>query len=61
MASVTLGGMNLPVSYAGLAPGEVGVYQINVTVPGNPPTGLGLPLVINQGGGSISVAMRVIP
>jgi uncharacterized protein (TIGR03437 family) len=60
-ASVTLGGMNLPVSYAGLAPGEVGVYQINVTVPGNIPTGLGLPLNINQGSGSISVAMRVIP
>jgi uncharacterized protein (TIGR03437 family) len=61
VASVTLGGMNLPVSYAGLAPGEVGVYQINVTVPGNIPTGLGLPLNINQGSGSISVAMRVIP
>ncbi len=60
-ASVTLGGMNLPVSYAGLAPGEVGVYQINVIVPGNIPTGLGLPLNINQGSGSISVAMRVIP
>ena len=41
--------------------GEVGVYQINVTVPGGTPTGLGLPLVINQGNGSVSVAMRVIP
>jgi uncharacterized protein (TIGR03437 family) len=60
-ATVTLGGMNLPVIYAGLAPGEVGVYQINVTVPGGTPTGLGLPLVINQGDGSVSVAMRVIP
>jgi uncharacterized protein (TIGR03437 family) len=59
--TVTLGGMNLPVIYAGLAPGEVGVYQINVTVPGNTPVGLGLPLVINQGDGSVSVAMRVIP
>jgi len=59
--SVTLGGMNLPVGYAGLAPGEVGVYQINVTVPGNIPTGLSLPLVINQGEGTSSVSMRVIP
>jgi uncharacterized protein (TIGR03437 family) len=59
--SVTLGGMNLPVSYAGLAPGEVGVYQINVTVPGNIPTGLGLPLAISQGDGNVSVNMRVIP
>jgi uncharacterized protein (TIGR03437 family) len=53
--------MNLPVSYAGLAPGEVGVYQINVTVPGNIPAGLGLPLAINQGAGNVSVSMRVIP
>ena len=59
--TVTLGGMNLPVTYAGLAPGEVGVYQINVIVPGNAPVGLGLPLVVNQGNGSVSVAMRVIP
>ena len=58
--SVTLGGNNLPVTFAGLAPGEVGVYQINVTVPGNTPTGLGLPLTINQGTGTVSVAMRVI-
>ena len=41
--------MNLPVCYAGLAPGEVGVYQINVTVPGGAPVGLGMPLTINQG------------
>ena len=61
LVSVTLGGMNLPVSYAGLAPGEVGVDQINVTVPGNIPTGLNLPLVINQGAGTVSVLMRVIP
>lgn len=59
--TVTLGGMNLPVSYAGLAPGEVGVYQINVTVPGGTPTGLSLPLTINEGDGTITVSMRVIP
>lgn len=59
--TVSLGGMSLPVLYAGLAPGEVGVYQINVTVPANTPTGLSQPLTINQGAGSISVSMRVIP
>jgi uncharacterized protein (TIGR03437 family) len=59
--SVTLGGQGLPVTYAGLAPGEVGVYQINVTVPGGTPNGLSLPLVITQGGNSVSVSMRVIP
>jgi uncharacterized protein (TIGR03437 family) len=59
--NVTLGGMNLPVIYAGLAPGEVGVGQINVTVPGNAPTGLGMPLTITQGSANVSVPMRVIP
>jgi uncharacterized protein (TIGR03437 family) len=59
--TVSLGGMNLPVLYAGLAPGEVGVYQINVQVPGNAPVGLGMPLTINQGAGAVTVSMRVIP
>jgi uncharacterized protein (TIGR03437 family) len=58
--TVTLGGVNLPVSFAGLAPGEVGVYQINVVVPGNTPTGISLPLTINQGAGTVTVSMRVI-
>jgi uncharacterized protein (TIGR03437 family) len=57
---VTLGGMNLPVTYAGLAPGEVGVYQINVSVPGGTPTGISLPLTINQGAGTVTVSMRVV-
>jgi uncharacterized protein (TIGR03437 family) len=47
---VTLGGANLSVEYAGLAPGEVGVYQINAVVPPNAPQGLSIPLIVNQGG-----------
>jgi uncharacterized protein (TIGR03437 family) len=58
--TVTLGSTALSVSYAGLAPGEVGVYQINATVPGGVDTGLSLPLTITQGTGAISVSMRVI-
>jgi uncharacterized protein (TIGR03437 family) len=58
--AVTLGGMNLPVTYAGLAPGEVGVNQINVNVPGGVPTGISLPLTITQGAGTITVSMRVV-
>ena len=37
--------------FAGLAPGEVGVYQINVTVPGWRAPGLSIPLSIKQGAG----------
>jgi uncharacterized protein (TIGR03437 family) len=47
---VTLGGVSLGVEFAGLAPGEVGVYQINATVPGDAPQGLSVPLVVTQGG-----------
>src|SRR5579864_8649354 len=56
--TVTLGGTQLPLLYYGLTPGEVGVYQINVTVPGNVPVGW-LPLVISQGGASTTLTVRV--
>ncbi len=58
--TVTLGGASLPVLYYGLAPGEVGVYQINVSVPGSVPDGLDVPLVITQGSGTTSVNVRVV-
>ena len=38
--TLTLGGHPMNVSYAGLAPGNVGVYQINATVPYGVPQGL---------------------
>jgi uncharacterized protein (TIGR03437 family) len=57
---VTLGGVNLPLFYAGLAPGEVGVYQINALVPGWVPVGMRLPLTITQGSVSTTLTVRVI-
>jgi uncharacterized protein (TIGR03437 family) len=57
---ITLGGVALPVSYAGMTPGEVGVYQINVTVPGGVPQGLQIPLVISQASAATSVPVRVV-
>lgn len=44
-----LGGVELPVAYAGLAPGFLGLYQINVPVPLGTPPGLGLPFSLRQG------------
>ncbi|HTS25121.1 MAG TPA: hypothetical protein VMH81_04565 [Bryobacteraceae bacterium] len=58
--NVQLGDVALSVSYAGLAPGEVGVYQINAKVPSKTPTGLDVPLSITQGAASASVTVRVV-
>jgi len=57
---VTLGGALLNLSYAGLVPGEVGVYQINASVPFKVPEGMNIPLVINQGGSSTTLEVRVV-
>ncbi len=48
------------VSYAGLVPGEVGVYQINATVPTGVPQGLSIPLNINQGAANTTLNVRVV-
>jgi uncharacterized protein (TIGR03437 family) len=58
--SVTLGGYPLVVTYAGLAPGEVGVYQIDAFVPFGVPQGMSVALDISQGGSSTSVNERVV-
>ena len=58
--AVTLGGFPLPVTYAGMAPGEVGVYQIDAFVPFGAPLGMSVPLTITQGAGSVSVNERVV-
>lgn len=58
--TVSIGGVQLPLLYFGLAPGEVGVYQINAKVPANVPAGLSVPLTINQGSYSSSLNVRVV-
>jgi minor extracellular serine protease Vpr len=46
---VTIGGQNSPVVFSGLAPGYVGLYQVNVTVPANISSG-NQPITISIGG-----------
>jgi uncharacterized protein (TIGR03437 family) len=58
--TVTLGGYPLTVTYAGLAPGWVGVYQIDAFVPHGVPLGIDIPLAISQGSASTSVDERVV-
>ena len=57
---VSLGGVEIPVTYSGLTPGEVGVYQINAQVLRWVPTGFSIPLKINQGGSITTIEVRVI-
>jgi len=57
---VTLGGFALPVTFAGLSPGLVGVYQINAQVPFGAPRGFDVPLTISQGGYSTTLPVRVV-
>lgn len=48
--TVTIGGVNAPVFFAGPSPGFTGLYQVNVTVPGGIPASQQAPLVLTQGG-----------
>jgi uncharacterized protein (TIGR03437 family) len=58
--TVTLAGKPLKVEFAGLAPGQVGVDQINVVVPYKIPTGFNMPLVISQGSASTTLSVRIV-
>ncbi len=58
--SVKLGSADLRVDFAGLIPGEVGVYQINAAVPHKISAGSQVPLVIQQGAISTSFNVRIV-
>ncbi len=55
-AKVTMGGVNAPVSFSGLAPGFVGLYQVNAMVPSGLASG-NQPVVIAVGGASSNSAL----
>jgi uncharacterized protein (TIGR03437 family) len=57
---VDINGWGLAVEFAGMVPGEVGVYEIRCSVPEGIPEGLEKTLRIIQGGSSTSLAVRVI-
>lgn len=48
--SATMGGVPATVTFSGLGPGFVGLYQVNVQVPENVPTGDAVGLVLTIGG-----------
>jgi uncharacterized protein (TIGR03437 family) len=58
--TVTIGETAGEVTFSGLAPGFVGLYQINVFIPGYVQTGYPLPLTVSAGGNFATVNVRVV-
>jgi uncharacterized protein (TIGR03437 family) len=56
MISVSIGGVSAPAAFSGLAPGFLGLYQVNVQIPSNAPLGPAVPLTITIGGKSSNQA-----
>lgn len=44
---VTIGGVDAQVTYSGLAPRYVGLYQVNARVPGSAPAGDAVPVIVS--------------
>ena len=53
---VTIGGVNATVSFSGLAPGFVGLYQVNIKVPDGVAPGGAVPVVLTIGGATSNTA-----
>lgn len=60
MPAVTIGGMTTRVSFAGLTPGFVGLYQVNVEVPPGAPSGAAVAVALTVGGISSNTATVAI-
>jgi uncharacterized protein (TIGR03437 family) len=58
-AEVAIGGTPALVSYSGLAPGFAGLYQLNVTVPADAPSGATLVVVTARGAVSQPVGLAL--
>jgi uncharacterized protein (TIGR03437 family) len=51
------GNVSVPAAFAGLTPGVIGVYQVNVTMPANAPVGNQVPVSVSVGGKSSSASI----
>ena len=59
--TVTIGGVPITPDFAGLAPGFVGLYQVNIRVPSGIPSGSGVPMtiqVLNLVGPTITISIQ---
>jgi uncharacterized protein (TIGR03437 family) len=61
LASVTIGGITENAVFSGLAPGFVGLYQVNALVPAGVALGSAVPVTISIGGATsnqVTVAVQ---
>jgi uncharacterized protein (TIGR03437 family) len=61
---VTIGGSSAEVLYSGLAPGAVGLYQLDAQIPAGIVTGPAVPVVVSSGGvtsNTVTVAIQPFP
>ena len=58
--SATVGGVNAQVLFSGLAPGWMGLYQVNVLVPGGITPASSVPVVLTTGGSASAPVMVAV-
>jgi uncharacterized protein (TIGR03437 family) len=58
--TVTVAGVNCPVTFAGAAPGYIGLDQINCTIPAGMAASTSAPVVITSGGQSSNTATLAV-
>ncbi|MGH8337793.1 MAG: hypothetical protein ACRETL_13450, partial [Gammaproteobacteria bacterium] len=58
LPTITIGGQNADVAFSGLAPSIAGLYQVNVVVPPNAPSGLEV-VTLTEGG--VSAKSTLLP
>ena len=58
--TVSIGGAPAPVAFAGLAPGWIGLYQVNLQVPAGAPAGDAVPVALSVGGVSANVVTMAV-
>ncbi len=61
LVTASVGGISAPVQFAGLAPGFVGLYQVNVQIPSGVTPGGAVPLALFQNGvpsNTVTLAVR---
>jgi uncharacterized protein (TIGR03437 family) len=60
-ATATVGGIQAPVSFSGLAPNFAGLYQVNVRIPAGVQSGNFVPVVVSINGAPsnpVTIAIR---